>query len=73
MRILLNLSERMDLPLDKIPKNLDGLGNTGPESIGIALDELVRSHKVNGGDYLMLAGFGAGFIWESQIIRWKSL
>ena len=73
MRILLNLSERMDLPLDKIPKNLDRLGNTGPASIGIALDELVRSHKVNDGDYLMLAGFGAGFIWGSQIIRWKSL
>lgn len=71
MRILSNLAERMNLSMERIYKNLDYLGNTGPASIGIALDELVRKRLLHDKDTLVLAGFGAGFIWGSAVLRWR--
>lgn len=68
LRIIRCLAGKMGIPMDRIPIELDRLGNTGPASVGIALDEALRSGKIKKGDKLLLDAFGAGFIWSSAVI-----
>ena len=68
LRIIRCLAGKMGIPMDRIPIELDRLGNTGPASVGIALDEALRSGKIKKGDKLLLDAFGAGFIWSSALI-----
>lgn len=44
-------------------------GNTSSASMGIALDTLRRSKKVEGGEYLLLPAFAAGFTWGAALCR----
>ena len=44
-------------------------GNTSSASMGMALDSLRRSPRVQPGDYLLLPGFGAGFTWGAALCR----
>ena len=60
----------------KFPADSDGLisvladsGNTSSASMGIALDSLRRSERVQSGDYLLLPAFAAGFTWGAGICR----
>lgn len=46
------------------------LRNTSAASITLALDEAVRSVKVQPGHTVAAAGFGAGLTWGSMIVRW---
>ena len=39
-------------------------------SIPLALDEAVKSGKVQPGDVIACAGFGAGLSWGAAVIRW---
>jgi 3-oxoacyl-[acyl-carrier-protein] synthase-3 len=48
---------------------LEDLGNTSSASMGLALDSLRRSRRVQPGDYLLLPGFGAGFTWGAGLCR----
>jgi 3-oxoacyl-[acyl-carrier-protein] synthase-3 len=48
---------------------LEDFGNTSSASMGIALDTLRRSGKLNSGDYLLLPAFGAGFTWGAGLGR----
>ena len=68
LRIIRCLAGKMGIPMDRIPIELDRLGNTGPASVGIALDEAMRSGKIKKGDKVLLDAFGAGFIWSSVVI-----
>lgn len=69
-RILNAVSERLGLPREKTMMNLDRFGNTSAASIPLALDEAVRSGRVNRGDVVLLAAFGAGLTWASGLMRW---
>jgi 3-oxoacyl-[acyl-carrier-protein] synthase-3 len=44
-------------------------GNTSSASMGIALDTLRRSGKIQAGDYLLLPAFAAGFTWGAALVR----
>lgn len=46
--------------MEKVVVNIDQHGNTSSASIPIALDEAVRSGKIQRGDKICLVGFGAG-------------
>ena len=50
--------------------NLDEFGNTSAGSIPLALDEAVKSGKVQPGDVIACAGFGAGLSWGAAVLRW---
>jgi len=69
-RISQMVAHKLQIPLDKVARNIDRLGNTTAASIPIALDEAVREHKVKSGDYIVLTSFGSGFTWASAVIRW---
>jgi len=46
---------------------LEDLGNTSSASMGIALDTLRRSGRIQSGDRLLLPAFGAGFTWGAGL------
>lgn len=69
-RILDSVSERLNIPADKVISNLANYGNTSAASIPLALDEAVRSGQVQPGHIVGTAGFGAGLTWGSAIVRW---
>jgi len=48
---------------------IEELGNTSSASMGIALDTLRSSKRVEAGDILLLPAFAAGFTWGAAICR----
>ena len=60
IRIMEVVAQRLGIPMDKVITNLSDYGNTSAASIPLALDEAVRSGKVQKGDVIACAGFGAG-------------
>lgn len=70
IRILESASRRLKIPMEKIPINIERYGNTSAASIPILLDELNRQGKLDRGDKLVLAGFGAGLTWGAALIEW---
>lgn len=48
---------------------LEDFGNTSSASMGIALDTLRRSGRIQPNDYLLLPAFGAGFTWGAALCR----
>jgi 3-oxoacyl-[acyl-carrier-protein] synthase-3 len=54
---------------DGIISVIEDLGNTSSASMGIALDHLRRSGRIEIGEYLLLPAFGAGFSWGAALCR----
>ena len=69
-RILDAVSDRLNIPREKVISNLANYGNTSAASIPLALDEAVRSGKIKPGDVIAAAGFGAGLTWGAAIFKW---
>ncbi|CAI9754762.1 unnamed protein product [Fraxinus pennsylvanica] len=69
-RIIDAVSTRLEVPSERVLSNLANYGNTSAASIPLALDEAVRSGKVQAGHTIAAAGFGAGLTWGSAIVRW---
>ncbi|MDB5880344.1 MAG: fabH, partial [Ramlibacter sp.] len=68
IRIMQSTARRLKLPMDKVVVTVDRHGNTSAASIPLALDDAVRSGKVNKGDTLMLEGVGGGFTWGAVLL-----
>lgn len=68
-RILHYISEKLGFPMDKIGINLDRYGNTSAASIPMLWHEM--SPRLQCGDLVILAGFGSGFTWGVNLIRWQ--
>ena len=60
IRIINNVAQKYDIPLDKFQISIENTGNTSAASVPMALDDLLRSGKVKAGDKVMLVGFGGG-------------
>lgn len=69
-RILDAVATRLEVPSERMISNLANYGNTSAASVPLALDEAVRSGKVQAGHTIATAGFGAGLTWGSAIVRW---
>jgi 3-oxoacyl-[acyl-carrier-protein] synthase-3 len=48
---------------------IEDTGNTSSASMGIALDALRRSKRVEAGDYILMPAFGVGFTWGAALCR----
>lgn len=70
LRIIDSAAHRLKLSEDKVFVNLPKYGNTSAASVGIALDEAVRSGFVKKGDNVAFAGFGAGLTWAGLVMKW---
>ncbi len=69
-RILDAVAQRLSIPSEKVISNLAHHGNTSAASIPLALDEAVRQGKIQPGDIIATAGFGAGLTWGAAIFQW---
>ncbi|MGG6295436.1 beta-ketoacyl-ACP synthase 3 [Leptolyngbya sp. AN02str] len=69
-RILDAVGDRLSIPSHKIISNMAEYGNTSAASIPLALDEWVRTGKIQSGDTIAAAGFGAGLTWGAVIFQW---
>ncbi|MGH7700808.1 MAG: beta-ketoacyl-ACP synthase III [Gemmatimonadales bacterium] len=70
IRIIEATAKHAGLPMDKVYVNVDRFGNTSAASVAIALDEAVRSGRLQPGMQVLLVAFGAGFTWASMVVRW---
>jgi 3-oxoacyl-[acyl-carrier-protein] synthase-3 len=69
MRINAKLVELLHLPEDRVPSNIDRIGNTGAASVVILMDEERRAGRLQHGALCLLSAFGAGYLWGSAIVR----
>lgn len=69
-RIIDAVGARLEIPPERCYGNIDRFGNTSAASIPIALDEAVRVGKINSGDIVLMAAFGAGLTWGASVVRW---
>lgn len=69
-RIVEAVSRHLQQPLEKFPMNMQEYGNTSSASIPILLDEMNRDQKLQKGQKIILAGFGAGLTWGASVLEW---
>jgi 3-oxoacyl-[acyl-carrier-protein] synthase-3 len=70
VRIIDMAKDRLGLSDDQLIITLPLYGNTSAASIPIALNEAVKQGRVVKGDLIVLVGFGAGFTWGVNLVRW---
>lgn len=70
LRILDAVAKEIGIPEEKVLVNLDRYGNTSAGSIPLALDEAARGGRIQRGDHVLVAGFGAGLSWGTTILQW---
>jgi 3-oxoacyl-[acyl-carrier-protein] synthase-3 len=69
-RIIDAVADRLGASPDQLFVNLEKYGNTSAASVAIALDEAVRSGRIQRGDLILLMVFGAGLTWGAAVIEW---
>ena len=70
LRIIEATATRLDMPMDRVVVTVDKHGNTSSGSVPLALDEAVRSGRVQRGQLVLLEAFGGGFTWGSALLRY---
>jgi 3-oxoacyl-[acyl-carrier-protein] synthase III len=69
MRIITQVANRLDIPLERFVLNIERYGNTSSASIPIALDEAVRDGRIKPGQTVLMCALGAGISWGSALVR----
>lgn len=69
IRIMQSTARKLKLPMDKVIVTVQEHGNTSAASIPLALDEGVRSGKIQKGQTVMLEGVGGGFTWGAVLLN----
>jgi len=70
LRIIKGTAKRLNMPMERVIVTVDRHGNTSSASVPMALDEAVRSGRVQRGQLLLLEAFGGGFTWGSALLRY---
>ncbi len=65
--LLENLRKRLNLDPEKVPLNLEDVGNTVSSSIPLLLSQM-KDKGVLDGKRILISGFGVGLSWASSII-----
>ena len=68
LRIIEAVIKRLGLDPEKVPTNIERMGNTSSASLPILIDELNQQGKLQPGMKLVMAGFGAGLTWGAGYI-----
>ncbi len=69
VRILSSTAKKLNVPAEKCIVTVDRHGNTSAASIPLALDEAVRSGKIQRGQSVLLEGVGGGFTWGAALLK----
>ena len=60
---------KLEIPQEKLFKNIKNLGNTVSSSIPLALFDLFKRNKIKKGNLLLLSGFGVGYSWGTCVYK----
>lgn len=71
MRINQSIAKTLQIPLEKIPANMDHCGNTSGASVPLLLDEVNKKGLLKSGDIVVLSGFGSGLTWGTIVMKWN--
>lgn len=69
-RIMDAVAQRLGLPSDRVASVIDRTANTSSASIPLALADAAAGGRLQPGDLVLFAGFGAGMTWASAVWRW---
>jgi 3-oxoacyl-[acyl-carrier-protein] synthase-3 len=69
-RIMTAVAERLGIAGDRIASVVESTGNTSSASIPLALVSAIEAGRLQDGDVVLFAGFGAGMTWASAVWRW---
>lgn len=69
MRIIKAAAKKLKMPMERVIATVGEHANTSGASIPLALDVAVRDGRIQRGQTLLLAAFGAGFTWGSAMIK----
>ncbi len=70
LRIIEAVVQSLKVPMERVPTNVHRVGNTSSASIPLLLDETVRKNRIQRGETLLLAAFGAGLTSGSVLLRY---
>ncbi|MCT4785516.1 beta-ketoacyl-ACP synthase III [Exiguobacterium aestuarii] len=70
-RIIDAAMERLNLEEEKVVMTIQDHANTSAASIPLALAEAVKSGKIQDGQTVVIAGFGAGLTWGASCLTWN--
>lgn len=68
LRIIKALAKHISLPEEKVIITVQDQSNTSAASIPLALDEGLRSGRIQPGDKVLMEAFGAGLTWGSILL-----
>lgn len=71
LRIIDATAQRMGIDSSKVMINIDRYGNTTAATIPLCLSEWWHAGKLQRGQNIVLAAFGAGYTWGSMLIKWS--
>ncbi|WP_253916245.1 beta-ketoacyl-ACP synthase 3 [Streptomyces sp. MNP-20] len=71
-RILLAVAAELGLPDARVEIAVDSVGNTSSASIPHALWQARERGRLPAGARIVMAAFGAGFVWGAGLMRWKT-
>ena len=72
MRIIDAMAKRFEhLPPERIYKTVHKYGNTSASSVGIALDEMLKSQQLERDEKILLTAFGGGLVWGAALLRYE--
>ena len=70
MRIIQAAAKKLKMPMERVITTVAQHANTSSASIPLALDLAVRDGRIQRGQMLLFAAFGAGFTWGSAMLRY---
>jgi 3-oxoacyl-[acyl-carrier-protein] synthase-3 len=69
-RITSAVGERLGLPAERVVDCIERFGNTSAATIPLALAAADADGRLRPGATVLVAAFGAGFVWGGGILRW---
>jgi 3-oxoacyl-[acyl-carrier-protein] synthase-3 len=70
LRIIKATARKLKMSMDQVVVTVDRHGNTSAASVPMALDEALRSGRIQRGDKLLLEAFGGGFTWGAALVAY---
>ena len=70
LRIIEAAVKKLGIDMDRVLVNVDRYGNTSSASIPIALDEAVRTGRIEPRMLVGMLAFGGGLTWGASLMRW---
>lgn len=70
IRLLRRTAELLEVPFERVHRNMARYANTSGGTIPLLLDEVNRAGKLKRSDLVVFAAVGSGWTWGASLYRW---